>query len=97
MGQTPIDPTVCVGILPAAHNAPVSVKRNDPLAKATTIMQMHDYSQIPVMRNERDVKGVVTWSSIGATHAQGKNPSKVRECMVHAEVIDIQTATGRRR
>ena len=91
MGQTSVDPTVCVGILPAAHNAPVSAKPNDPLAKATTIMQMHDYSQIPVMRNERDVKGVVTWSSIGAAHAQGKNPSKVRECMVHAEVIDIQT------
>ena len=90
MEQTPVDPTVCVGILPAAHNPPVSVKRDDPLAKATTIMQMHDYSQLPVMPTERDVKGVVTWSSIGAAHAQGKNPSKVRECMVQAEVIDIQ-------
>lgn len=91
MERTPVDPTVCVRILPAAHNAPVSVKRDDPLAKATTIMQIHDYSQVPVMQTERDVKGVVTWSSIGAAHAQGKNPSKVRECMIHAEVIDAQT------
>ena len=91
MEQTSADPTVCVGILPAAHNAPVSVKRDDPLAKATTIMRIHDYSQLPVMPNERDVKGVVSWSSIGAAYAQGKNPSKVRECMVHAQVIDMQT------
>ena len=89
--QIPVNPTVCVGILPAAHNAPVSVKRDDPLLKATTIMQIHDYSQLPVMRTERDVKGVVSWSSIGAAHVQGKNPSKVRDCMVHAEVIDSQT------
>ena len=88
--RTAADPTVRVGILPAAHNAPVSVKRDDSLAKATTILRIEDYSQLPVMQNEWDVKGVVSWTSIGAAHAQGRNPLKVRECMVTAHVIDVQ-------
>lgn len=87
--RTPIDPTVRVDILSAAHNVPVSVSRDDPLMKATTIMRLEDYSQLPVMPNQRDVKGVVSWASIGAAHAQGKSPSKVRECMVEPHVIDI--------
>lgn len=90
MARTPVDPTVRVDILSAAHNVPVSVKRDDALTKATTIMRIEDYSQLPVMPNQRDVKGVVSWASIGAAHAQGKNPSKVRECMVEPYVIDIQ-------
>ncbi len=83
------DPTIRVRMLDAANNTPVSVKRDDPLAKATTIMRLEDYSQLPVMPNERVVKGVVSWKSIGAAHAQGKNPSKVRECMFEAHVIDM--------
>ena len=89
-GRTAADPTVRIGMLPAAHNAPVSVKRDDSLAKATTIMRIEDYSQLPVMPNERDVKGVVCWTSIGAAYAEGRTPSKVRECMVEPRVIDIQ-------
>ena len=88
--KTPVDPTVRVGILPAAHNTPVSVKRDHSLKKATTIMQIEDYSQLPVMPNERRVTGIVSWASIGAAHAQGKKPKKVRECMVEAQVIDMQ-------
>ena len=85
------DPTIRVRMLDAANRPPVSVKRDDPLAKATTIMRLEDYSQLPVMPNEREVKGVVSWKSIGAAHAEGKSPSKVRDCMVvDAPVIDIQ-------
>ena len=89
--KTAVDPTVCVGILPAAHNVPESVKPDEPLEKATTIMQMYDYSQLPVMPNERDVKGVVSWASIGGAHAQGDNPTRVRECMVRAEIVAVET------
>ena len=88
--RTVADPTVRVDVLSAAHKAPVSVKRDDTLTKATTIMRIEDYSQLPVMPNQRDVKGVVSWSSIGAAHAQGKNPTRVRECMLEPHVIDIQ-------
>ena len=93
-GRKAVDPTVRIGMLPAAHNTPVSVKRDDSLAKATTIMRIEDYSQLPVMPNERSVKGVVSWKSIGAAHAEARSPSRVRECMVEPCVVDIQMTLG---
>ena len=90
--RTPVvDPTVRIDVLAAAHNPPLSVKRDDPLSKATTMMRIEDYSQLPVMPNEHTVKGVVSWNSIGEAHAQGKTPTTVRECMVDGYVVDIRT------
>ena len=93
-GRKAVDPTVRIGMLPAAHNSPVSVQRDDSLVKATTIMRIEDYSQLPVMRNPRDVKGVVSWKSIGAAHAEGRTPSQVRECMREPLVVDVQMTMG---
>ena len=86
-----VDPTVRIDVLSAAHNIPLSVKRDDPLVKATTMMRIEDYSQLPVMPNEHTVNGVVSWNSIGEAHAQGRTPTRVGECMVEARVIDIST------
>ncbi len=61
-----IDPTVRIGSLDAANNPPTSVKPQDPLNAATTLMQMNDFSQLPVMQSEREVKGIISWKSIGA-------------------------------
>lgn len=50
-------------------------------------MMANDFSQLPVMTNERDVKGVVSWKSIGSRLAVGKTPQWVREVMEpHAEL-----------
>lgn len=84
------DPTVRIGMLEGAHSTPVSVTRDDPLATATTIMCIRDYSQLPVMQGDRDVKGIISWKSIGAAHAQGASPGYVRDCMDDAEVIDAK-------
>ena len=70
-----------IGTLEAANKKPVSVKPDDPLRKAATIMQLHDYSRLPVMTSERDVKGVISWQSIGARLALGQNCECVRDCM----------------
>ena len=86
--RAPTDPTVRVGMLEGAHNTPISVTRDDLLATATTIMRIHDYSQLPVMQGDREVKGIISWKSIGAAHAQGASPDHVRDCMDDAEVVD---------
>ena len=78
------DPTRRVGQLDAARRTPVSVKPDSPLAEATTKMQMHGYSRLPVMRTERDVSGMLTWESIGARTALGLKPTHVRDCMEQA-------------
>lgn len=83
-----VDPTVRVGVLPAAHVDLISVKRDDPLMRATTLMRIGDFSQLPVMQDERDVKGVVSWKSIGVVYARGGEPESVVECMDEAQIID---------
>ena len=83
-----VDPTVRIGILPAAHNRPISVAPNDSITKATTLMRMEDYSQLPVMTNERDIKGMISWRSIGEAYSDTRNPNTVRECMESAQEVD---------
>ncbi len=61
----PPDPTYRVSMIPAANCKPRSVKPDNRLEEATTIMQMNAYSRLPVMKNERDVAGILTWESIG--------------------------------
>ena len=86
-----VDPTIRIGALEAAGRKPVSVKPDDLLNVATTIMQLNDFSQLPVMQSERVVKGVVSWKSIAARVLLGREREFVRQCMDPAEVINIGT------
>jgi hypothetical protein len=46
-----------------------------------------DFSQLPVMPGEREVKGMITWRSIGARLAPGAQCNCVRDCREqHREV-----------
>ena len=67
------DPTFRIGSLPAANKKLIVVNQNDSLTQAITLMLQHDFSQLPVMQGEREVKGVVTWKSIGSKQALGCN------------------------
>ena len=81
-----------IGTLEAANRKPVSVKPEDSLRKATTIMQMHDYSRLPVMIGERDVKGIISWQSIGTRLSLGQKCECVRQCMEPAREIPASTS-----
>ncbi len=87
--KEPVDPTVRIGVLPTAHRPPTSVRPTDPLDKATTNMLIHDFSQLPVMVNPRDVKGVVSWRSIGTAFALGRLGDEVRHGMEEHREIAI--------
>lgn len=78
------DPTHRIGKLAAANRPPVSVKIDTSLEEATTLMLMHDFSQLPVMQGERTLKGMVTWQSLGARLALGRSVAKVRDFLVSA-------------
>ena len=81
------DPTHRIGSLEAANNKPMSVPPDKPLSAATTVMQLHDYSQLPVMGNERDVSGIISWKSIGSRLSMGRECEFVRQCMDPAEEV----------
>lgn len=92
----PSDPTRRVGALDAANRKPVSVSPDGALSEATTKMRMNGYSRLPVMRNERDVKGMVTWESIGARMALGVACAHVRDCVARFfDQLARMTAGGR--
>jgi CBS domain-containing protein len=86
------DPTYRISKLQAANTVPMSVEPGDPLAVAVTIMIESEYSQLPVMTSEREVKGVVSWKSIGARLAVGKPIGPVRDFMEHHEEV-LSTAS----
>ena len=54
-------------------------------------MQFHDYSQLPVMKTDRDVMGMVTWKSIGMRLLSRKECTHVSQCMEDAEIVRSET------
>jgi predicted transcriptional regulator len=82
-----VDPTVRLSRLDAANRAPVSVAPDTSLQEATTLMLTKDYSQLPVMTGTRDVKGLVSWRSVGSRLALRRPCATARECMDDVPVI----------
>jgi len=82
-----VAPSHRISRLKAANTKPVSIKPNDNLETAVTLMMQHDFSQLPVMTSDRDVKGLVSWRSIGNRLAMGKDCKTAKDCMEqHHEV-----------
>ena len=83
----PVDPTYRVGRLESANKTVISVKPDDPIERAATLMLNHDFSQLPVMVNEREVKGIISWRAIGKRCVLGAAGKVVREAMEpHQEI-----------
>lgn len=81
------DPVVRIRMLAAANRPPVAVARDQPIAEAVTRMLLNDYSQLPVMPNERDVHGMISWRSLGRARALNRDCELVQDCIeLHTEV-----------
>ena len=63
------DPTSRISKLASANRRPLSVAPDEPIARATTLMLTNDFSQLPVMSGEREVKGVISWTHALAAHS----------------------------
>jgi len=85
-------PTYRIGRLESANRQPVTVKPDNQLSEATTLMLMNDFSQLPVVTSPRDVKGVISWKLIGSRLALGRSCQFVRECMDPPHTVGIQTS-----
>ena len=83
------DPTHRIGALDAANNKPMSIPPDRPLSAATTIMQLHNFSQLPVMSSKHNVSGIVSWKSIGTRLALGQDRKYVRDCMDPHEEVPV--------
>ena len=83
------DPTPRIESLEAANKRPISVSPDNSLDTATTIMQLNDYSQLPVVTSEHNVKGIISWESIGARLSLGCKCEYVRDCMDPAKEMRV--------
>lgn len=84
---TGCDPTFHIGSLDAANQGVITVNPNDPVALAVTRMLEYDFSQLPVMQNVRDPRGMVTWKSIGSKLAFGRRCDRVSEWCESASIV----------
>jgi len=88
------DPTYRISRLEAANKNLVFVKPDSELSEAITLMMTYDFSQLPVMQQaKRDLKGVISWRSIGQKLSVGKSSLKVRELMEpNFQLINSETS-----
>ena len=59
----------------------LTVKRDDQVKRATSLMMMYDYSQLPVTQDMRQIDGMISWRSIGHARVTGQSSEFVRECL----------------
>lgn len=76
------DPTYRLSRLEAANKNLIFVKPDSELCEAITLMMTYDFSQLPVMQHpRRDLKGVISWRSIGQKLSVGQSSTRVRDLM----------------
>lgn len=86
------DPTYRIGKLESANTTPVTVVPQATIEHAVTQMLYHDFSQLPVMQGERDLKGGVSWQSIGKALALGHRCETVQDCLEEVTTISSDTS-----
>jgi len=86
------DPTYRISKLKAANTKPVFIAPTASLGEAATIMLTNHFSQLPVMTSERDVKGVISWQSIGTRLSMGKGTTFVKDLMDSAQEIRAESS-----
>jgi predicted transcriptional regulator len=77
-----------LAILKCANVPLVSVTPDATLQLAVTLMLANDYSQLPILRSTRDIKGVISWKAIGSQLALKHTCPTVGDCMYPAQIMD---------
>ena len=74
------DRLLIVGNLEAAERLPIQIKPTDTISAAMTVMDLHDFSQLPVTTGPRDIKGIISFKLIarGQLH---RTCSQVSDCL----------------
>ena len=81
------DPIYRISKLASSARKPLAVSPDTKLEEVVTHLLTNDFSQLPVMTSGRDVKGIITWTSIGSRLAMGKYCSVARELMEQHQEI----------
>jgi predicted transcriptional regulator len=89
---TAADMTHLVRMLEAANREVISVNPQDSIKTAVTLLLAYDFSQLAVMTGERELKGAISWKSIGSRLSQQKSLKHVSDATEQAsEVFDTDS------
>lgn len=81
-----------LSVLEAASKTPVFVTRDAPLEKAYSLMWENEFSQLPIMNNEREVLGIISWQTIAKGLIAKKETNCVKDFMTNDfTVLDENT------
>lgn len=81
------DPTYRVSKLAAANQGVVSVKPDHTIEQVVTLMLERNFSQLPVMTSERELKGIISWGTIGAKVCLAEKRPFARDYMEKAHEV----------
>jgi predicted transcriptional regulator len=87
--ESAIDPTHRIARLTSANRAPLCVKPDSTLQQTVTLMLTNDYSQLPVMTSTREVKGIVSWKTIGSRLALKRPCTTAQDCLEPAHEVGV--------
>ena len=75
------DANFLISMLKAANCGVISVKPQDTVEKAITLMLAHDFSQLAVMSNDRTINGAISWKTIGKRLSHENHLVEVKDAM----------------
>lgn len=86
------DPINRLSILEATTKIPISITRDAPLKKAYLLLWKHEFTQLPVMNNDREILGIISWKSLAKGLIAQKDSDCVKDFMTNDfEVLDENT------
>ena len=86
------DPTYRISKLAAANKKPISVTPQQSLSEAITLMMTNDFSQLPVMSGDRDVKGLISWKTIGTRLVLKREGSEVKDFVEPVKIVSSDSS-----
>lgn len=81
--------THLVSLLKSAQTKPLSVPPGTSILSAVTMMMENDYSQLPILEDERTARGMFSWRSLGKRMAMGLELKIVDDAVEDAEVLGL--------
>lgn len=84
----PKDANFLISMLKAANCGVISVKPQDTVEKAITLMLAHDFSQLAVMSNDRTINGAISWKTIGKRLSHENNLVEAKDAMEAAVALE---------
>lgn len=86
----PTSGTLKIGHLSAAKREPIScLSPGDTVERAHALMLKHDFSQLPVIDENRRLLGAISWESI-AKRLIHKKSADLLDCMVEMHQVDLE-------